>query len=629
MRRARTPTAGGAPQPGLVEHAQARLAGLSERQVSLLLRAVLLAAGVTLGAVQLDAWLAGAPSAGSGDATFLGSSAGAAWRLRAEGAPGLRWPARRLSSAECAAVAAQYHRCPRHFASGVNESRRDVRCEFNVAMELAYLPEPALLDCVSRVPPAQWAQDAAWQQQLFDRLQAPASCARPQSSSLLKPDWTLGKDAKGEDSRVAGSGRAQEPERPKWHLVAWLNHGFAYNLYVMTWSLANHWDAGVPCLAGNRLYRFSADGACGRGWSCELSPLSNCSVETTPHESVLVFGADESPRTVLSLDQVCRHGAYDLRTGRCRCEDGFLPYTDPRYWGCKPYSSVDWSSPRQRAHRASYERHRHDAAALERQDEAWLSLNAPGEENPHSTLNPLHYRVGRLRERHGFLWAHMQATMWLLKNARTRSGHEEARARLGLDKGRNLAMHVRHGDSCHDKYQQHRVCLPLRHYIEAAKRLEQAYGKFDAVYLATDDPRVVREAQQLYSADFRFVWQDIRDRAFYEAGDAEGVDVRDAFNAPEKVTEIARDVFIMARCHALVASMASSVAWVSYEFMSAASGFYVPFISVDTPLAATTNVGRFMERAELARFLPPHALRPDDDLDVADAGDKAVVADAP
>ncbi|GBG34678.1 Alpha-1,6-fucosyltransferase [Hondaea fermentalgiana] len=497
----------------------------------------------------------------------------------------------------CARIAQVYHLCPENhlFPTLVLRGvpKEVIACDFNIAKDLEYLPDAELLACLETYKPVEWEKDAARLQKHIHELQNPKDCKQPKSTNFLKPDWEPTTDAKGNWAREDGTGKLVDMEKPKWHLLNWLNHGWAYNLFVFSWSAGNHWIAGIPVITGNSKYRFT-DWACGRGYSCELSPLSSCAIEDVDPSGVLVYGLGMTPKNVMTLDQVCKpHGEYLMRYGRCDCEPNFIAATDAQYSFCKPYSAIDLTIERKRQHVKFYEENRKTAI---QGDEVWFANNAPGEENPYSDYNEVHFGSNALREKHGFLWQHAQSLYYLLNKSRKKELNDGARERLGLTarNARCVGVHVRHGDSCHDKFQNHRVCLPLSRFIEGVRKLELRYGKYDKVFLATDDPDVIADAKT-YADEFDIVYQS-QDRKFYETGDDIGVDVREDFNTPSRVNEIASDIWTLSHCDAFVGSFASSVAWISYEYMAAQKGFYPPFVSVDLAYGHKKNVGRFLDK---------------------------------
>mmetsp|Transcript_37099 Transcript_37099/g.60461 ORF Transcript_37099/g.60461 Transcript_37099/m.60461 type:complete len:568 (+) Transcript_37099:354-2057(+) len=494
----------------------------------------------------------------------------------------------------CVEIAEKYSTCEKHalYPTSYDSESKSVKCEFNVATDLSYLPDPELYDCLLENPPIEWALDAERFLGNIQDLQNPSDCNMPKSESIIEPSWEMGVDKNGEDRRVkARRGEARtDKSKPKWQLLTFLNHGWGYNLFVFAWNAQNHWANNVPVIVGNSAYRFS-DNKCGRGYSCELSPLSStCSIDKIRKDRILAFGIGEEPRGVMSLEQMCGpHGKYLDDYGRCDCDEGFLPAADSKYFGCKPYSAFNFSIHRKRIHKEEYEKHKMESLTG---NSIWFANNAPGEQNPHNTYNPVHFLRSPLRQKHGFMWEHAISLYYLLRSSVRKGELEAQRNRLGLNKGRVLGLHVRHGDSCHDKFQNHRICPPLSFYMERVLILEKKYGKYDKIFLATDDPQVISDTANF--TDHTFVYQS-QDREFYETGDSQGVDVRVEFDDPEKVHEIASDIWLLAHCHAFVASFASSVAWVAYEFMIALHGHYVPYVSIDLPYGHKKNVGRFLD----------------------------------
>lgn len=78
-----------------------------------------------------------------------------------------------------------------------------------------------------------------------------------------------------------------------------------------------------------------------------------------------------------------------------------------------------------------------------------------------------------------------------------------------------MAMHVRHGDACRDIYGS-RKCFKLGDMAHA-QRMKDWYGVAN-IFLATDDPEVVREAEaEAEYPDFRFAVAPVDDRAWHSA----------------------------------------------------------------------------------------------------------------
>lgn len=497
------------------------------------------------------------------------------------------------------------YRCEDRFFIPTNFINGYVICDHSIQTDLKYLPSKNFYSCLKSNPPKEWKVDQAKIFEEIHRIQNPEDCNFPNSREYTKPTWLRTTDEEGFFAR-----KKFEPERPgdlldekpKWNLIGWLHHGYAYNLFVMSWNAQNHWNGGVSVITGNSKYRFS-DIDCGKAWSCYLSPLSRCKLENIKNESVLVYYNTASRRLVMDLTQLCKpNGYYDYYNGRCVCDKGFMPSRFDEYSGCAPYHTFDFDKIyRRRLHRDKWESDDPKIKKAVREgDDFYFSLLAPSENNPGLSRNPVQRTQSDYRDKHGFLWEHAQYLWYLHKNNPKRQFLDEYVMESGLDLNRlkpgeinAVGIHVRHGDSCHDKYQNHRVCLPLSSYMEAVKELEEVYGKYDIIFLATDDPEVIEATKPYIKEGYTFAYQKIS-RLIYETGDKNGVDVRIEFNSPQLVKEIVADIWALSYCNAFVGSFASSVAWVAYELMLARSGFYPPFISVDLPYAHKKNVGRFL-----------------------------------
>ena len=485
---------------------------------------------------------------------------------------------------------------PTNFSDG-----RHYACKFNVYTDTEYLPDPSFYKCIQQNKPKDWLHAKKQMIAKIRSLQFPADCNHPESAMRHEPMWTPGVDENGYETRVGFTGRKPNPfpvGKPKWLLLGFLNHGYAYNLYVFSWLAGNYWTHGASVVVGNSKYRFS-DVKCGKSWSCLWTPLTKCKLQDIDRKRVLIFhGNAASWRDVMTLDQVCRpNGRYSMSTGRCQCEPKFIASRNSSYRGCAPYSSLNLKIDRIKDHIMTWER---NDTKLQEQirdgDELYFAGLAPFESNPHGNANSLHDVVSMTRVKYGFIWEHAHWLWYLHRDAPKRKELDKFLHSVGLRPNtaqHSVGVHVRHGDSCHDIYQTHRVCLPLSKYMESVKKLEAVYGKFDVVYLATDDPKVVNDTRLPEYRSYKFVYQGI-DRTMYETDDHNGVDIREEFNEPDIVMEIARDIWALAHCKAFVGSFASSVAWVAYELSIARNGHYTPFVSVDMPFAHKKNIGRFL-----------------------------------
>ena len=493
---------------------------------------------------------------------------------------------------------AQVSKFPTNFSSGEAST---YACGFDVYFHTEYLPDAKFYKCIQANKPKDWMKEKSQMIAKIEALQMPADCNAPESKVRNKPLWKPGLDEHGNEMRVGYGGHRPFPlprGKPKWALLGFLNHGYAYNLYVFTWLAGNYWAQDGSVIVGNSKYRFS-DVKCGKSWSCLWTPLTKCKLQDINREQVLVFhGAAASWRDVMTLDQVCQpRGRYSMSTGRCQCEKGFLPSRNSSYRGCAPYTSLDLNIPRIKDHVETWEKEDEKLQASIRDgDELYFAGLAPFESNPHGNANRMHDFVSPTRKKYGFIWEHAHWLWYLHRGAPKRKELDKFLQQVGLrpnSKQHSVGVHVRHGDSCHDIYQTHRVCLPLSAYMKGVKKLEGLYGKFDVIYLATDDPKVIKDTQLPEYKTYKFIYQGI-DRTMYETDDHNGVDIREEFNEPDIVMEIARDIWALAHCSSFVGSFASSVAWVAYELSAARNGHYTPFVSVDMPFAHRKNIGRFL-----------------------------------
>jgi len=478
-------------------------------------------------------------------------------------------------------------------------------CNHDITKDLEYMPSRDYLECIEKSPPEDWkfAKNAMYHR--IDKLQNPKDCSNPTKGDPTEPVWKPAVDTKGFEIRRKG---IKKEGKPKWNLLGYLHHGYGYNLFVLAWGAGNHWASDVPVLVGNSKYRFS-DVKCGKHWSCLLSPLSKCTVDDVKDKSriLVYYGHHISRSLVMSYDQLCKPNGYlDEKNGRCVCDKGFMPTSKTEYSGCAPYHSFEFEkNPRRDWHRQVWEDEDPQVRAAVREgDDYYFSQIVPAETNPANTRYMHNFSM--TRRKYGFLWEHAHWLWYLHKDAPLRPELDAAIKNLGLfssediNHKRTVGIHVRHGDSCHDVYQNHRKCYPLAYYMRLVKKLEDQYGPYDQIFLATDDPKVIEDATTLMieDAQYKFVFQPI-DRTIYENGDENGVDVRLEFNNPKLVRDIATDIWALAHCDALVVSFASSVAWVAYELLIARKGHYAPFISIDLAWGDKKNVGRFLKEPNL------------------------------
>eukprot|EP00924_Labyrinthula_sp_SR-Ha-C_P002185 snap_masked-scaffold_19-processed-gene-3.20-mRNA-1 protein AED:0.07 eAED:0.11 QI:0/0/0/1/1/1/2/0/579 len=492
------------------------------------------------------------------------------------------------------------HFLPTSFSS---EDEDKVYCEFHLAEDTEYLPSKELISCLEENPPKEWKKMSNLIQNKISFLQNPAypnSCDFPNSTSFLKPNSKLTKDTNGILIRKKAT-QLEYDNQPKWNLVSFLHHGFAYNTWVFAWNAGNHWTTGVPVITSNNKYRFSQR-ECGNHWSCFFSPLSSCSFDSIQNKkSILVYLSAAGDELATDVNNLCQpYGEYNYSTGRCECFDQSMPSREERFAGCAPYQNFDFKQHRKYLHKKSWET---KSEEVKSGDDNYFSQLGPGEANPRLSRNELHQssfameeennKLFMAQEKFGFLFVHSQFLWYMFKNSQKKELLDQKLKEVGFSFGdeKIVALHVRHGDSCHDRFLVWKKCFPLSFYIASIKKMEKKYGKYDKIYISTDDPQVIEDTKN-YS-DYNFIYQKI-DRKIYEDNDNKAVDERYDFNTPEMVEQIVSDIWAMSHCDAFVGSWTSSVAWVSYELMIARKGFYPPFISVYMSMFDKNTMGKLI-----------------------------------
>jgi len=341
------------------------------------------------------------------------------------------------------------------------------KCDFDLAKDLEYLPSRRYLAAISKSPPATWQSDYEYLTTYIERLQEPKNCDQPDSE-----------------------------DHNRWHLVKLIQAGIGFNIYLFTDVVGRHWESGVSVMVNkNNLWRFT-DYKCGRGTTCHLKELTQCDINKIDLKQLVAITHHGPPWP--TLDDICtENGQYIVDKGRCLCNKGYLPHEsgvgDPACM--KPQSDRD---------------------RIPGKDEAldgnipW-SLAAPGEVDTGGSGCPHAFpAVHKLRWKNGFFWWHAMHLHFLIRNAPNYPKLEEWAILHNLDhknKKSCVAVHVRHGDACMDKYSLHRTCHHWREYADKLAILEKKYGKQDTIFIATDDQKVIEEA--IKDKNHKFVFQNI------------------------------------------------------------------------------------------------------------------------
>lgn len=397
-----------------------------------------------------------------------------------------------------------------------------------------------------------------------------------------------------------------------WEVAKFARAGYAFNVHNLVTFFGRHWDLNAPVIVGNARYRYSsgAPQCGGLGWSCLLSPHSSCAIEDLPPAKVVV-----RHRYAKSLPELCKPGgAYNISTGRCACGAGRFPYTTSAA-GCARCAELgaehaegeedegEFRAKLRRCLDAEATFRRYEAGGVLTADARRMvydaapgGVTAPGDgfDSMHSGRAP-----ASLVDTMTFFWWHAQHLWLMLRDAPLRPALDSYAASLKLGDS-CLAVHVRHGDSILDASRQLKA-HGWSAYAGAIRELEEEYGAFERIFLATDDGDIAAAAQRALPAS-RLVMQAL-DRSKFTlgaAGDADVKTIDDAahFDSQDAIMDVAKDIWAMSTCAAFVGTLSSSVGWTVVELQAARRGHYNPFISLDIAYNDGTDtlregVGRF------------------------------------
>lgn len=447
------------------------------------------------------------------------------------------------------------------------------KCEFDFYKDRSYLPTRRYLECIRAHKRVEWDKDVKEMQERAFALQNPTNCSNP----------------------------TYEGKSKRWHLVRYTSHGHGADLFIMIWSIGNHWDRGIPVMITTSTYRFS-DIKCGRGWSCHLSPpsiKSNCFLDNPGLDlSKVVNYYEKSAAKAVTMDKWCKpNGKFVPLMGRCICDKGFYPANNYESNGCLPSNHPFFKDERKWIPRKKdYDSDKQ--GYLSSLTHHWIN-SAPGEVYPAANSmrgDPSSRRLPETEEekreikddniiytpslklKYGWFWWWSQIDWILHKDAPMR---EETINRIqketNLDWNKPcIGLHIRRGDACNDVTAKHRKCPPFSVYLDAIKDISQRYGPITQVYLATDDAKAIKEAE---TEGAGFTWHYLKfDRSKYVGQDIDGNEI---INDAATLNELYVDILATAHCDAVVGSMSSSVMWIVYGIMIGEKGFYPPFVSVD------------------------------------------------
>eukprot|EP01062_Namystynia_karyoxenos_P017422 TRINITY_DN1640_c0_g1_i1.p1 TRINITY_DN1640_c0_g1~~TRINITY_DN1640_c0_g1_i1.p1 ORF type:complete len:647 (+),score=102.31 TRINITY_DN1640_c0_g1_i1:88-1941(+) len=453
-----------------------------------------------------------------------------------------------------------------------------VTCDFALGTGHNYFPSPRLMQCLEQDPPAEWRRDRARFLRIITALQHPKDCRKPFSNFRRgRAKWKWDSESVEFKHDPLG-GDLNGP--PSFHYLRLADWGVLSNIYHFSMMAAHHWDRGVPVLATKVQQRFYGE-ECGRGWSCFLSPLSNCTFEQVPLVHYQEYMDDWA--YVRKEDLCGPHGLFIEAYGRCLCDEGYgvaSGFGVPGMCGRAPDHRVhvpkNWTAYVQSPIMA------YEQSSMAIGEKKWdLSRNDPclAEEaaDEFATVSP------SLKERHGFMWWQGVSLWWLLRRAPARERLDQwmRREKLGADA---VGVHIRYGDSCRDPLTE-KVCYPVKHYMERAEAIVHTYGLSGQVYVASDDSSAIAAAARYvprYGQKLRVVHQTTMDFSKYMKGKL--VDLNHDLDQADTGAEVHRDLWAMAHCVAFVGTSASTWAQLVVELQAVRMGHWRPFSLLDRPM---------------------------------------------
>jgi len=172
----------------------------------------------------------------------------------------------------------------------------------------------------------------------------------------------------------------------------------------------------------------------------------------------------------------------------------------------------------------------------------------------------------------------LTAWWWRPRREVTQRLHKDASA-IGLhkDDAPCIAMHVRHGDSCHAEW---RHCVNFQRYMEVAEGFREKYG-FRRIFLATDDDSVIRSVKRYPKFEFMFYRDVPRARYNIQGQWIERSGVEKLGKSP--FYEVIRDVHSASFCSAFIGTFDASMSHLMLYLMIHRLGIIPPFHSVNGP----------------------------------------------
>ena len=209
-------------------------------------------------------------------------------------------------------------------------------------------------------------------------------------------------------------------------------------------------------------------------------------------------------------------------------------------------------------------------------------------------------------------WYHSELVAYLWRpKPEVRNMVEDIKRQIGY-RHPIVGMHVRRGDACRDTERTPlSQCYELAAYMAHAQKMQDLYG-VENIFLATDDPEVVREAEGKYRG-FRFIYAPI-DREWYDAQPKSagagppppplpglwrgGIEYRldTGEGDPGKVgLEAVIDAELLGQADFFVGTLGSNLGRIAFELILSRKRRVVPFASLDIGWCASysTKPGGF------------------------------------
>ncbi len=369
-------------------------------------------------------------------------------------------------------------------------------------------------------------------------------------------------------------------DKMTFHLINLPEWGIASIFKHISKMIGRHWASNIGVLNSHSKWRYS-DGKCHNndyGWSCFLSPISNCSLNLNSNSIISwienVDHHHNNESDFVLLGDTCsankKYGKYNINNGICECIDGFIQ----RHGLCINKSLLN-------------------------KEYIVSSYDVPGE----ITLDAHDCRVksalqSNLELMYGSLYYSSQVLWFLFKNAPNRYILDQYVNSLNIINNKYIAVHIRHGDSCDDIIHQFkRKCFDFNAYIDKINEIRNMYDGYNKIYVSTDSNEIEKDIIKWNgnkSKEFMIITQSMNRNIYNMNGGY--IDHNDDIKGSVFVEELMKDIWTMSYCDIFIGDFTSSVARVTYELMVYHKKYYPPYIVLTAPWCDNTQ--RFTYKGE-------------------------------